>query len=106
MKLKHYKALAEPVGSDKVALGTASITHIAIAPDGTKLAAFYSAVNQVALFALGPTTNAMSSLSLKPANKTESHFYVTGMAFSLDSERLAIGQSDCVIYVYKIGDVT
>lgn len=105
MKLKHYKALAEPVELDKVILATASITNLTIAPDGTKLAAFYSAVNQVALFGMG-TNNEMGSVSLKAANKTDKEFYVTGMSFSLDSERLAIGQSDCVIYVYKISDVT
>lgn len=31
-------------------------------------------------------------------------YVVTAMAFSPDSTKIAIGQSDCVIFVYRIGE--
>ena len=32
-------------------------------------------------------------------------FTVKGLAFSSDSTKIAVGQTDNIIYVYKIGDV-
>lgn len=31
-------------------------------------------------------------------------YVVTGIAFSPDSTKLAVAQSDCIVYVYKIGE--
>lgn len=31
-------------------------------------------------------------------------YVVTAMAFSPDSTKIAVGQSDCVIFVYRIGE--
>lgn len=40
----------------------------------------------------------------KPADpKTTRSYYICGLAFSPDSTKLAVAQSDCVVYVYKLG---
>lgn len=31
-------------------------------------------------------------------------YIVTGIAFSPDSTKLAVAQSDCIVYVYKLGE--
>lgn len=31
-------------------------------------------------------------------------YIITGIAFSPDSTKIAVAQSDCIVYVYKIGD--
>ena len=41
--------------------------------------------------------------STKPAPKGLKNYVVTGVAFSPDSTKLAVGQSDAIVYVYKLG---
>lgn len=31
-------------------------------------------------------------------------YLITGVAFSPDSTKIAVAQSDCIVYVYKIGE--
>lgn len=60
---------------------------------------------QVLLFD-GNTYQLKDRLALKATDKTSSRksFAVKGLAYSPDSTKLASGQTDCVIYVYKIGE--
>jgi len=69
-----------------------------------KLAICTSANNQVILFD-GQSNEKKEKFSLKSVDKSSSKksFVVKGIAFSPDSTKLAVGQSDCVIFVYKIG---
>ncbi|RWS27118.1 Wimple/ift172-like protein, partial [Leptotrombidium deliense] len=71
----------------------------------SKLAVCTSANNHVILFDAN-TCEKKEKFALKSAGKQFSRksFVVKGLAFSPDSTKLAIGQTDCIIYVYKIGD--
>ncbi len=41
--------------------------------------------------------------STKPAEKGPKNYIVRGLSFSPDSTRLAVAQSDCIVFVYKLG---
>ena len=41
--------------------------------------------------------------STKPAEKGPKNYIVRGLCFSPDSTRLAVAQSDCIVFVYKLG---
>jgi intraflagellar transport protein 172 len=41
--------------------------------------------------------------STKPAPKGVKNYIVTGLAFSPDNTKLAVAQSDSIVYVYKLG---
>ena len=41
--------------------------------------------------------------STKPADKTNKSYMITGMSFSPDSSKLAVAQSDNIVFVYKLG---
>lgn len=41
--------------------------------------------------------------STKPADKGPKNYIVRGLCFSPDSTRLAVAQSDCIVFVYKLG---
>lgn len=41
--------------------------------------------------------------STKPAEKGPKNYIVRGLCFSPDSSRLAVAQSDCIVFVYKLG---
>ena len=113
MKLKHEHTLIKPRRFDgSVAEGKPSSIQIyriqcmAISANMTKLAICHSQTNRVELWDLS-TNEVKDKFALKSADKQSGDrhsFQVNGMSFSADSERLAIGQSDHVIYIYKIGN--
>ena len=41
--------------------------------------------------------------STKPADKGPKNYIIRGLCFSPDSTRLAVAQSDCIVFVYKLG---
>lgn len=41
--------------------------------------------------------------STKPAEKGPKNYVVRALCFSPDSSRLAVAQSDCIVFVYKLG---
>ncbi len=120
MKLKHEASLAQPsslINSSSLSDQSAAVitlntvSCLAISPNLLKLAAVFSSANHIVLYDLAANeerdkfalkSSAKSAVSAVDKNARKS-FTVTGIDFSADSERLAIGQSDCVIYVYRIG---
>ena len=44
--------------------------------------------------------------STKPADPEagKRSYVIKGIAFSTDSTKIAVGQSDCMVYVYRIGE--
>ena len=127
MKLKHEASLAQPSSlinssslSDQSAAAVTitlnTVSCLAISPNLLKLAAVFSSANHIVLYDLAANEErdkfalkssaksaAASSASASVDKNARKSFTVTGIDFSADSERLAIGQSDCVIYVYRIG---
>ncbi|KAJ6223282.1 hypothetical protein RDWZM_001827 [Blomia tropicalis] len=123
MKLEHDQSLSSPLnlvhdGSDSE-IRLTRIECIAISSEATKLAACFSTSNHIALFDL-ITNQECDKFALKsnvtsksaPTNHGSSvdgiigkkSFQVRGICFSPgDGDRLAVGQTDCVIYVYRIG---
>lgn len=100
MKLKHEKSLIQPDENFSIS----HIEYCLYSPNLAKLAVCTSANNQIVLFD-GSTYEKKDKFALKStASESRKSFVVKGIAFSPDSQRLAIGQSDCVIFVYKIGE--
>ena len=77
------------------------IEHVAWSPN--KLAFCVSNSNQIHLFDCAlmekkEKFTAKSNLSVQNYD-----FHIKGLAFSSDGTKIAVGQTDCVIHVYKIG---
>lgn len=101
MKLKHVKNLLQ---SDSNIL-LARIECCSFSSNLSRLAVCTSANNQVVLFD-AVSNEKKDKFALKPNGKnlSKKSFSVKGIAFSPDAQKLAVGQSDCVIFIYKIGD--
>jgi intraflagellar transport protein 172 len=101
MKLKHDKSLLFP--EEKLSLSR--IECLCFSPNLSRIAICTSINNQIVLFDANSNDDKSDKFALKPMAKNFSRksFIVKGIAFSPDSQKLAIGQSDCVIFVYKIG---
>lgn len=99
--------------SSSTAINLNRIQCLCISPNQARLAACYESSNHIVLYDL--TINeekgkfalksgvSKSASSASSAINSRKSFVVKGMCFSPDSEKIAIGQSDCVIYVYRIG---
>lgn len=103
MKIKHERSLLQPENNGPTT--TSKIECCAWSPNGNKLAVCTAINNQITLFN-GQTYEKKEKFALKAAGKDADRksFTVRGVAFSPDSAKMAIGQSDCVIFVYKLGD--
>lgn len=97
MQLKHLRTLLPPQE------GAAKICAIAFSPNNHKLAVCTS--DRVVLL-FDEQGEKRDKFSLKPADSKfgKKSYTVKGLAFSSDSTRIAVGQTDNIIYVYKIGD--
>ncbi|KAI1289152.1 Intraflagellar transport protein -like protein [Halotydeus destructor] len=101
MKIKHERNLLLPEVDNSIS----KIECGAWSANGTKFAICTASNNQVVLFN-GSTHEKKEKFALKATGKnfSKKSFVVKGIAFSPDSTKLAIGQTDCVIYVYRLGD--
>ncbi|XP_061785815.1 intraflagellar transport protein 172 homolog [Nerophis lumbriciformis] len=97
MQLKHLKTLLTPQE------GSAKVTCMAWAPNNGKLA--ICTVDRVVLL-YDEQGERRDKFSTKPIDSKygKQSYVVNDMAFSPDSTRIAIGQSDNIIYVYRIGE--
>ncbi|XP_041357336.1 intraflagellar transport protein 172 homolog isoform X2 [Gigantopelta aegis] len=97
MQLKHIKTLLTPQD------GAAKICVIAWSHSNQKLAVCTS--DRVVLL-YDEDGEKRDKFSLKPADPKfgKKSYTVKGLAFSPDSSKLAVGQTDNIIYVYKIGE--
>nr|XP_057921402.1 intraflagellar transport protein 172 homolog [Doryrhamphus excisus] len=97
MQLKHLKTLLTPQE------GSAKVTCMAWAPNNSKLAV--CTVDRVVLL-YDEQGERRDKFSTKPIDSKygKQSYVVNDMAFSPDSTRIAIGQSDNIIYVYRIGE--
>ncbi|RZF39607.1 hypothetical protein LSTR_LSTR001128 [Laodelphax striatellus] len=97
MQLKHLKTIV--TAQD----GPAKIMAIAWAPNNLKLAVCNSERIIVLFDEHGEKRDKFPTKPADSKNGRKSYF-VKGLAFSPDSTKLAVGQTDNIIYIYKIGD--
>ncbi|MEQ2313666.1 hypothetical protein AMECASPLE_004402, partial [Ameca splendens] len=97
MQLKHIKTLLTPQD------GAAKVTCMAWAPNNSRFAV--CTVDRVVLLydEHGERRDKFSTKPLDPKYGKQS-YVVNDMVFSPDSTKIAIGQSDNIIYVYRIGE--
>ncbi|KAJ8275180.1 hypothetical protein COCON_G00098050 [Conger conger] len=97
MQLKHLKTLLIPQD------GAAKVTCMAWAPNNGKFAV--CTVDRVVLL-YDEQGERRDKFSTKPADSKygKKSYVVKSMAFSPDSTKIAIAQTDNIIYVYKIGE--
>ncbi|XP_038160069.1 intraflagellar transport protein 172 homolog [Cyprinodon tularosa] len=97
MQLKHIKSLLTPQD------GAAKVTCMAWAPNNSKFAVCN--VDRVVLLydEHGERRDKFSTKPMDPKYGKQS-YVVNDMVFSPDSTKIAIGQSDNIIYVYRIGE--
>ncbi|KAF6103703.1 intraflagellar transport 172 [Phyllostomus discolor] len=98
MQLKHLRTLLSPQD------GAAKVTCMAWSQNNAKFAV--CTVDRVVLL-YDEHGERRDKFSTKPADMKygRKSYMVKGMAFSPDSTKIAIGQTDNIIYVYKIGEV-
>jgi len=94
MHLTHLKTVVEPTG----ALG--KIMAVAWSPNNMRLAVC-TVDRVVTLF--DESGEKRDKFATKPAEKGPKTYLVKAMAFSPDSTKLAIAQSDNIVFVYKLG---
>ncbi|XP_039285389.1 intraflagellar transport protein 172 homolog [Nilaparvata lugens] len=97
MQLKYLKTIV--TAQD----GPAKIMAIAWAPNNLKLAVCNSERVIVLFDEHGEKRDKFPTKPADSKNGRKSYF-VKGLAFSPDSTKLAVGQTDNIIYIYKIGD--
>ncbi|XP_059212612.1 intraflagellar transport protein 172 homolog [Centropristis striata] len=97
MQLKHLKTLLTPQE------GAAKVTCMTWAPNNTKFAV--CTVDRVVLL-YDEQGERRDKFSTKPLDSKfgKQSYVVNDMAFSPDSTKIAIGQSDNIIFVYRIGE--
>uniref|UniRef100_A0A3P8T009 Intraflagellar transport 172 n=1 Tax=Amphiprion percula TaxID=161767 RepID=A0A3P8T009_AMPPE len=97
MQLKHLKTLLTPQE------GAAKVTCMAWAPNNNKFAV--CTVDRVVLL-YDEQGERRDKFSTKPLDSKygKQSYVVNDMAFSPDSTKIAIGQSDNIIFVYRIGE--
>jgi len=94
MQLRYLKNLHPPVD------GMSKVTSIAWSSNTTKLASV-SADKIVQLF--DEHGDKQDRFSTKPADKGSKTYIVRTLEFSPDSSKLAVAQSDNIVFVYKLG---
>ncbi|XP_078506239.1 intraflagellar transport protein 172 homolog [Lissotriton helveticus] len=97
MQLRHMKTLLTPQD------GAAKVTCMAWSQNNAKFAV--CTVDRVVLL-YDEQGERRDKFSTKPADAKygKKSYMVKGMAFSPDSTKIAVGQTDNIIYVYKIGE--
>lgn len=97
--LKNIKCLISSLLQDHIN----RIAGLAWSPNHKKLAVA-TADRHILLFdELGERRDKFSTKPSNPANGKQS-YVIRGLAFSTDSTKLAVGQSDNIVYVYKLGE--
>lgn len=107
MKLKFESDLLRSKRFDFVNNENFSIDRIqcfSISNDSSKIAICYAKQKVVMIFDLS-SYEIKSKFALKAADKnSQKSFQIVAIEFANDGERLAIAQSDNVIFVYRIGN--
>ena len=97
MQLKHLKTTVPPQD------GAAKITAMAWSPNNNKMAAV--SVDRVVML-FDEHGEKRDKFATKPgdARTGKKGYEIKGLAFSPDSTKIALGQTDNIVFVYKIGE--
>lgn len=95
MQLRHIKS-ALPATED-----LAKVTAITWSPNNRRLAVVTT--DRIVHLFDASSGERKDKFSTKPAEKGAKDYMVRGLAFSPDSTKLAIAQSDNIVFVYKLG---
>ena len=79
------------------------IEHVAWSPALNKLAVCLASSNQITLFDSNSMEKKEKFTAKSNLSSKGNDFHVKGLAFSTDGTKIAVGQTDFVIHVYKIG---
>lgn len=79
------------------------IEHVVWSPTLNKLAVCLASSNQITLFDSQLMEKKEKFTAKSNLNSKGNDFHVKGLAFSTDGTKIAVGQTDFVIHVYKIG---
>jgi len=101
MQLRHLATLLPANGATTTGRAyDAKVTAVCYSPNGKKLAVC-GMDRVVRLF--DDTGEPVDKFSTKPADKGLKNYVVRAMVFAPDSTKLAIAQSDNIVFVYKLG---
>ena len=101
MQLRFLKTIHPPAEGPAGQAKLAKVTALCWSPNNKRLAAV--TVDKV-VHLFNENGERMDKFSTKPADaKGPKSYMVTGMAFSQDSTKLAVAQSDNIVFVYKLG---
>ncbi|KDO34175.1 hypothetical protein SPRG_01418 [Saprolegnia parasitica CBS 223.65] len=95
MQLRHLSTVLPPTE------GMCKVTAIAWSPNNRRLAVV--TVERVVHMFDAATGERKDKFSTKPAEKGDKNYTVRGLAFSPDSSKLAVAQSDNIVFIYKLG---
>ncbi|CAM9498790.1 unnamed protein product, partial [Choristocarpus tenellus] len=99
MQLRYLNTVVQPPGGEN-GICPARVMAVAWAPNNKKLAVC-TVDKVVSLF--DENGEKQDKFSTKPAEKGAKNYIVRAMHFSPDSTKLAIAQSDNIVFVYKLG---
>lgn len=97
MQLSHIKSVSTPPSND----GILKVTALCWSPNGKKLAV--CTTDRVVLM-YDENGELKDKFPTKPAEKGPKNYIVRQMVFSQQSDRLAIAQTDNMVFIYKIGN--
>ena len=98
MNFKHVKNLQESIDGMKKIFG------ISWSPNLQRIAVAHVDERRMVRISLyDETCKKREMFQTKPANKNSKSYIVKEIAFSPDSTKLAVCQSDCIIFVYNLG---
>jgi len=95
MQLRHLKTVVQPGD------GMAKVTAICWSSNNKKMAV--CTIDRV-VYLFDDTGEKKDKFSTKPADKGPKNYIVRAMQFSPDCTKLAIAQSDNIVFIYKIGN--
>lgn len=79
------------------------IDHVVWSPSLNKLAVCLGSSNQITLFDSSLMEKKEKFTAKSNLSSKSNDFHVKGLAFSTDGTKIAVGQTDFVIHVYKLG---
>lgn len=95
MQLRHLTSLLPATE------GMCKVTAVAWSPNNKRLAVV--TIERVVHIFDAQTGERKDKFSTKPADKGEKNYVVRSLVFSPDSSKLAVAQSDNIVFIYKIG---
>ena len=102
MQFRHIRTLSSNFKTEGTGRFTHRVVALAWSPNGYRLAVALADRN---VYLFDERFELMDRFPTKPADKTlNKNYSIRGLYFSPDSTRLAVAQSDDIVFVYKLGE--